>query len=103
ALGKQVAHLALRFAQPHVENLRPFHTHEKLRPVNARLLAELQPQVVRRSLAQQRLAASGRAVEQEALGHRMLETLKEARMQEGQLDAVADAFDGFLLAANGAP
>ena len=103
ALGEQIAHLPFRFAQPHVQDLGAFDGEEKLGMVLAGLVPDLEAQIVSRGLAEERLAATGRAVKQEALRDGMIEALEEFGVQEGQLDGIADALHGLLLAADLAP
>ena len=64
------------------------------------LLRELFRQVVGRRLADERLAAAGRAVEEEALRRGVLEFLEQFLVQERQLDRVADRLERLLLAAD---
>ena len=51
------------FPDPHVENLRTFHVHEVFFHFLAGFFAELFRQIVSGRFADQRLAATGRAVE----------------------------------------
>lgn len=101
--AKKIAHLPLGFANPHVENLGTFDVQEKLGVIDARAGLDLLPQVVSGRLAEQRFAATGRAVKQEALGHGVLEALEQIAMQEGHLNGVANGLHGLVLAADGRP
>src|SRR5215472_1111522 len=56
-----------------------------------------------RCFAEQRLAASGWTIKKKTLWNRMLEASEERGMQKRQLDTIANALDGFFLAANCAP
>ena len=103
ALCEQVPDLAFRFTQPHVEHFRPFDAEEEFGMVLAGLLANLEAQVVRRGLAEQRLAAAGRAVEEKAFRDRMIKPFEQFRVQERQFDGIADALHGFLLATDVLP
>lgn len=103
ALGEQIAHLALGFAHPHVQNLRPLDMEEELRMVHAGVLADLPAQIVGGGLAQQGLAAAGRTVKKKALGDIVLEALEQGPVQKGQFDGVADALHRLVLAADRGP
>ena len=62
ALGKEVPHLPLALAHPHIENLGAFHVQEKLRAIGTGAGFDLLTQVIGRCLAQQRLAAARRPI-----------------------------------------
>ncbi len=98
--GEDFAHHPLRFADPHVEDLGAFDVHEILAHVSARFAAELLRQVVGRRLADERLAAAGRPVEQKTFRRRVLEFLEQFLVQKRQLDRVADRLQRRLLAAD---
>ena len=98
--GEDFAHHALAFAHPHIEDLRPLDVHEVLAHLLPGLLLELLGEIVGGGLADERLAAAGRAVEQEALGRGMLKALEEIRVEQRQLDRIADGGERFLLAAD---
>src|ERR1041384_2366449 len=102
-LRKQVTHLPLGFTEPHIEDFRPFETEEKLGTILAGLLADLQPQIMRGSFAEEGFAATGWAVQQEAFRHRMAKAPEQGGVQKRQFDRIADSLHRFLLAANGAP
>ena len=51
ALGKQVAHLALGFTHPHVQDFRAFDVQEKFGAIHAGLGFDLLPKIVGRGLA----------------------------------------------------
>ncbi len=74
--------------------------HEILAHFFAGLLLELLGEIVGRGLANEGLAATGRAVEEEALGRGMLKARKEVRVQQRQFDGVANGSERFLLAAD---
>ena len=103
ALREQVPDLAFRFTEPHVENLRTLHTEEEFGMILTGFLPDLQPQIMRGGLAQQRLATSRRTVEQETFRHRMIEAFEKLGVQEWHFDGIANALHGFRLAANVLP
>src|SRR5207244_1362925 len=103
ALGEQVAYLALRFTEPHVQNLRAFDVQEKLGAILAGLGLDLKPQIMSGRFAQESLAATGRAIEQETFGHRVVEATKQMGVQKRKFDRVANGLHRFLLAANARP
>ena len=55
---------------------------------------------MRGGFAQQRLAATGRPVEQESFGHRVIESLEQLGVEERHLDGIPDALHRFILPAN---
>ena len=95
ALDEEFAYLALGFAQPHVEDFRSFDAEEELLAVLAGFLADLESQVMGGGFAQEGFAAARGAVEQEALGHGVLEAPEQVGVQERQFDAIPDALHGF--------
>ena len=74
--------------------------HEIFPHLLAGLLPELLRQIVGGRLADERLAAAGRAVEQEALRRGVLEFLEQLGVQQRQLDRVPDRLQRLLLAAD---
>ena len=103
ALGEQVAHLALGFTHPHVQDFGAFDVQEKFGAIHAGLGFDLLPKIVRRGLAEQRFAATGRAVQQKTFRHRVLEPFEQVAMDKRQFDRVADGLHRLLLAADVRP
>ena len=64
------------------------------------LAAELLREIVGGRFADERLAAAGRAVEEETFRRGVLELLEQIRVQQRQLDRVADRLERLLLAAD---
>src|SRR5205085_6974152 len=92
-----------RFADPHVEDLRPFDVHEIFAHVVAALFPELFSQVVGGRLADERLAAAWRTVKQKAFRRGVLKFLEQLRMNQRQLDRVLDGLERRVLATDFAP
>ncbi len=108
-LGKEIAHHALRLAEPHIQNLRPFDMEKRpARDGRQRLrftggghrLAHKLRQTGGRGLTDQCFSAARRTVEQKAFRLRELELLKRLRMQQRIFDRLANCADRFLLAAD---
>ena len=68
--------------------------------INTRAFLQLHAEVVGRRLPKQCLAATGRAVEQEAFRNVMLELLEQVRMKKRHFDGVANRLHRFLLPAD---
>ncbi len=79
---KNFAHHSLRFAHPHVQDLRAFDVHEILVHFRAGFFPELFREIVGGRFADERLAATRWAVEQETLGGRVLEFLEKIGVQQ---------------------
>ncbi len=95
-LLEHLAQLVLRLAHVLVEELRPLHVQEVGRGLPAGALLDALGQAVRHGLRDQRLAAAGRAVEQDALRRLELMLREDLGVHVGQLDRVAQ--DPDLLA-----
>src|SRR5690606_11883515 len=103
ALREEVADLTLGFAHPHVQDLRPLDVEEELGAIDPGAFLDLLPQVPRRRLAKKRLAAPWRPVQEESLGHRVIEALEQIAPQERQFDRVTDRLHRLVLSPDGRP
>ncbi len=97
---KNFAHDPLGFAHPHIEDFRAFDVHEIFFHLVARFFPELLRQIVGGRFADERLAAAGRAVEQETFRRGMLELLEKLAVQQRQLDRVFDRLERLVLPAD---
>jgi hypothetical protein len=74
--------------------------HEIFFHLVARFFPKLFRQIVGGGFANERLAATGRTVKQEALGRRMLEFLKELGVEQRQFDCVPDRLQRLVLSTD---
>ena len=79
--GKNFAHHSFRFAHPHIQNLRAFDVHEIFLHFHACFFSKLLRQIVGRCFADERLAATGRAVEQKTFRRDVLKFLEKIDVQ----------------------
>ena len=98
---EDLADLALGLADVLVEQLGALHVQEVAAcVVAAGALGDLLGERLRDGLRDQRLAAPGGSVEQDALRRLQLVLVEQLRVQERQLDGVADRLDLALEAAD---
>src|SRR3954447_503717 len=98
---EDLADLALGLADVLVEQLGALHVEEvAARVVAPAAVGDLLGERLRDRLGDQRLAAAGRSVEQDALGRLELVLVEELGVQERQLDGIADQIDLAFEAAD---
>src|SRR5438132_10721257 len=101
--GKDLAHHSFRFAHPHVQNLRAFDVHKIFLHFHACFFAKLFRQIVGRRFADECLAATWRAVEQETFRCSVLKFFEKIAMQQWKLYRVVDRLEGYLISAYSFP
>ena len=94
------SHLSFGLSQPHVQNLRTVDIHEVFLHVLAGAFVVLTGQVVRRRFANQCLAASRRAVQQNSLERSFAEFLIQFGINQWQFDGVPDNSDNLFLSTD---